>query len=67
MLVKLSPGGVILVGGQSSNEPNLQTLFRLSDAANSNWVKMPHKLTTGRYGHGAFLVSDDITSCKREN
>jgi len=63
-LIEDPTGGVILVGGQSKNDANLQTLFRLSHAGeDAKWVEMPQKLKIGRREHTSFLVPDDITSC----
>jgi hypothetical protein len=63
-LVEDPIGGVILVGGYSNNDSNLQTLFRLSDAGDdAEWVEMPQKLQIGRCYHTAFLVPDDIATC----
>jgi len=63
-LVEDPTGGVILVGGESENDPYLQTLFRLSHAGDdAEWVEMPQKLKDGRSRHTSFLVPDDITSC----
>jgi len=63
-LVEDPAGGVILVGGRSSNDIYLETLFRLSDAGkNAEWFKMPQNLKPGKYSHTAFLVPDDVVSC----
>jgi hypothetical protein len=63
-LVEDPIGGVILVGGYSNNDYNLQTLFRLSDAGyDAEWVEMPQKLQIGRFYHTSLLVPDDIATC----
>ncbi len=44
-LVEDPTGGVILVGGETYVDRQLQTLFRLSDAGvDAKWIQMPQKL-----------------------
>jgi hypothetical protein len=63
-LVEDPAGGIILVGGKSTDDEYLQTLFRLSDAGeDAKWIEMPQKLKIGRNGHNAFLVPSDVASC----
>ena len=63
-LVEYPAGGVILVGGESPVDANLQTLLRLSHVGDdAQWVEMPQKLSIGRRYHTSFLVPDDIASC----
>jgi hypothetical protein len=57
-------GGVVLVGGQSSEVQRLDSLFRLPHGgAYAVWTKMEQKLKMGRYWHTAFLVPDNIVDC----
>jgi hypothetical protein len=57
-------GGVILIGGQSSSLSTLDTLYQLPHGGqDAVWTKMEQKLKTGRYGHTAFLVPDNVVDC----
>ena len=62
-IVQDQDGGVVLIGGGSSQGLS-DTLFRLPHAgANAVWEELPQKLKTGRQGPIAFLIPDDITNC----
>jgi N-acetylneuraminic acid mutarotase len=58
-MVEVDNGGVALIGGGSDSELYLDTIFQLPHGGkNAGWTEMKQKLTTGRYGHTAFLVPD---------
>jgi N-acetylneuraminic acid mutarotase len=57
-------GGVVLIGGYSKANPNLDTLYQLPHGGqDAVWTKMEQKLKSGRRLHTAFLVPDDIVDC----
>ncbi len=57
-------GGVVLIGGESEFEANLDTLYHLPHGGeNAVWTKMEQKLKIGRYSHTAFLVPDNFVDC----
>jgi hypothetical protein len=63
-MVEVDDGGVALIGGGSGSELYLDTIFQLPHGGkNAGWTEMKQKLTTGRYGHTAFLVPDNIVDC----
>ncbi len=63
-MVEAQNGGVVLIGGQSSTDASLNTLYKLPNAGwDSVWTKMQQKLKTGRSDHTAFLVPDNIVEC----
>ena len=63
-LVEDAAGGVILVGGETLEVTNHDTLFRLSHAGpDAMWFKMPQKLQNARRYHVSFLVPEEITNC----
>jgi len=61
-LVEDGNGGVILVGGESSENSYLKTLFRLPHAE-GHWEEMNQTLKIGRRDHAAFLIPEAITDC----
>ncbi len=64
-LVEDANGGVVLVGGDSGTGSSLNSIYRLTHFDKSAaWSLMTQKLTTGRYGHVAYLIPDEITDCK---
>ncbi len=63
-MVEDQNGGVVLVGGESDSYKYLDTLFQLPHGGeDAVWTKMEQKLQTGRWGHVAFLVPDNIVDC----
>ena len=63
-MVEMSDGSVVLVGGITDDVSGIDGLYQLDNAGpDSDWRKLPQKLQTGRYGHTAFLVPDEITNC----
>ena len=63
-MVEDETGGVVLIGGASSSNNYLDTLFRLPHGGpDANWIQMDQKLTTGRNAHVAFLVPDNNVDC----
>ncbi len=56
-------GGVILIGGNPSSVL-LGTLYQLPHGGqDAIWTKMEQKMKTGRSGHTALLVPDNIVDC----
>ena len=39
------------------------TFVVLTFVVDTNWIRMPQKLMTGRRNHVAMMVSDQITNC----
>ena len=65
-LVEDPAGGVILIGGYSSeSKTHLDTLYRLPHAR-GDWIKMPKKLKVARQHHTAFLIPDGIADCSSD-
>jgi hypothetical protein len=63
-MVEVQNGGVVLIGGLSSSEDILDTLYKLPHAGwDAFWTKMEQKMKTGRHLHTAFLVPDNIVDC----
>ena len=63
-MVEDQNGGVVLIGGESESEANLDTLFQLPHGGlDAAWTQMDQKLKIGRYSHTAFLVPDNIVDC----
>ena len=63
-LVEVQEGGVVLVGGSSTWDEFLDTLFQLPHGGeDAEWIEMEQKLKIGRNQHVAFLVPDSITDC----
>ncbi len=63
-MVEVQNGGVVLIGGLSSSEDILDTLYKLPHAGwDAFWTKMEQKMNTGRQAHTAFLVPDNIVDC----
>jgi N-acetylneuraminic acid mutarotase len=57
-------GGVVLIGGYSPSVGRLDTLYQLSHGGqDAVWTKMEQKLKTGREGHTAIIVPDNIVDC----
>jgi hypothetical protein len=57
-------GGVILIGGESSANKFLDSLYRLSHAGDeAGWIRLSQKLSTGRHSHTAIMVPDSIVDC----
>ncbi len=57
-------GGVVLIGGYSEANPNLDTLYQLPHGGeDAVWTKMEQRLKSGRRLHTAFLVPDNIVDC----
>jgi len=63
-LVHVQDGGVVLIGGVSSQGDYFNTLFYLPHGGeNAVWQELPQRLEEGRNGHVAFLIPDNITDC----
>jgi hypothetical protein len=63
-LVEDQNGGVVLIGGQSSSDVNLDTLYQLPHGGlDAVWTKMEQKLEIRRDHHTAFLIPDNIADC----
>jgi hypothetical protein len=63
-MVEDQNGGVVLIGGESSSGDNLDTLYQLPHGGqDAVWTKMEQKMKTGRSGHTAILVPDNIVDC----
>jgi N-acetylneuraminic acid mutarotase len=57
-------GGVVLIGGYSSDVGKLDTLYQLPHGGqDAVWTKMEQKMKTGRREHTAFLAPDNIADC----
>jgi hypothetical protein len=57
-------GGVVLIGGWSSSNDSLDTLYQLPHGGqDAVWIKMEQKMKTGRRQHTAFLVPDNVVDC----
>jgi hypothetical protein len=57
-------GGVVLIGGDSSSDYYLDTLYHLPHGGqDAVWTKMEQKMNTGRRQHTAFLVPDNLADC----
>jgi hypothetical protein len=57
-------GGVVLIGGRSSSDDSLDTLFQLPHGGqDAVWTKMEQKMKIARYWHTAFLVPDNSVNC----
>jgi hypothetical protein len=57
-------GGVVLIGGYVSSDIKLDSLYQLSlGGQDAVWTKMEQKMKTGRSGHTAILVPDNIIDC----
>jgi hypothetical protein len=63
-MVEDQNGGVVLIGGKSSSSENLDSLYQLPHGGlDAVWTKMEQKMKTGRSGHTAILVPDNIIDC----
>ncbi len=63
-MVEDQNGGVVLIGGLSSSNVKLDTLYQLPHGGqDAVWTKMEQKMITGRYSHTAFLVPDNTVDC----
>ncbi len=63
-MVEDQKGGVVLIGGYSPANPNLDTLYQLPHAGkDALWTKVEQNFKTGRKGHTAFFVPDTISVC----
>jgi hypothetical protein len=63
-MVEDQNGEVVLIGGRSSSDDSLDTLFQLPHGGqDAVWTKMEQKMKTGRRQHTAFLVPDNIVDC----
>ncbi len=57
-------GGVIIVGGYSLLEANVDSLYHLPHGGtDAVWTKLAQKLKIGRYWHVAFLVPEFMVDC----
>ncbi len=61
MLMKLTKGGVILIGGYTDTY-HLDSLYQLSDIA-TEWKLMKQTLKIARSYHSAILIPDEVTNC----
>jgi len=65
MLIKLTLGGVVLVGGYSDANKHLDSIYKLTHSEEpARWVLMNQRLKVGRYSQTTFLIPDEITNCK---
>jgi hypothetical protein len=63
-MVEHQNGGVVLIGGQSSFDDKLDTLYQLPHGGqDAVWIKMEQKMQTVRSSHTAILVPDNIVDC----
>ncbi len=63
-MVEDQNGGVVLIGGESSDGEKLDTLYNLPHGGlDAVWTKMEQKMKTGRSSHTAILVPDNIVDC----
>ncbi len=63
MLMKLTTGGVLLIGGITENDVKVHdTIYKLS-TLEDDWKELPQKLHTPRFGHTAFFVPDSLVNC----
>jgi hypothetical protein len=63
-MVEDQNGGVVLIGGLSSSDVNLDTLYKLPHGGqDAVWTKMEQKMKIGRMKHTAFLIPDNIYDC----
>jgi hypothetical protein len=63
-MVENQNGGVILIGGRTSSDVDLDTLYHLPHGGqDAVWTKMEQKMKIGRLWHTAFLVPDNIVDC----
>jgi N-acetylneuraminic acid mutarotase len=63
-MVEDQNGGVVLIGGYSSDVGILDTLYQLSHGGqDAVWTKMEQKMNTGRYDHTAILIPDNSVDC----
>jgi hypothetical protein len=63
-MVENQNGGVVLIGGSSSSDYNLDTLYQLPHGGqDAVWTEMEQKMKTGRRYHTAFMVPDNLVDC----
>ena len=63
-MVEDQNGGVVLIGGESSSNDYLDTLYQLPHGSqDAVWTKMEQQMKTGRYRHTAFFIPDNIFDC----
>ncbi len=63
-MVEDQNGGVVLIGGLTSDNDILDTLYQLPHGGqDAVWIEMEQKLNIGTYYHTAFLVPDNIVDC----
>jgi hypothetical protein len=63
-MVEDQNGGVVLIGGRSSSDDKLDTLYQLPNGGqDAVWTKMEQKMKTGRGDHTAFMVPDSSVDC----
>jgi hypothetical protein len=63
-MVEDQNGGVFLIGGLSSSDVNLDTLYQLPHGGqDAVWTKMEQKMKNERRLHKAFMVPDRIVDC----
>ncbi len=56
-------GGVIIIGGTSTGDDYLDTIYRLAHAE-AQWEQMPQKLKIKkRRSFVAFLIPEEFTNC----
>jgi hypothetical protein len=60
--VKMILGGVIIIGGTSTGDDYLDTIYRLAHAA-AQWEQMPQKLKIKKRSFVAFLIHEEFTNC----
>jgi hypothetical protein len=69
-MVESKDGGVVLLGGWAPREKptRLDTFFKLRHSGvGAKWELMSQRLKTGRSGHLAFLVPDNLVNCSKQN
>jgi hypothetical protein len=63
-MVEDQTGGVVLIGGLTSDDDNLDTLYQLPHGGqDAVWTKIDKKMKTERNSHSAFLIPDNIADC----
>jgi len=63
-IVEDQNGGVVMIGGLTSDDDILDTLYQLPHGGqDAVWTKMEQKMKTGRHEHTAFMVPDNIVDC----
>jgi hypothetical protein len=63
-MVEDQNGGVVLIGGRSSSDDKLDTLYQLPNGGqDAVWTEMEQKMKIGRKWHTAVMIPDNIVDC----